>query len=149
MGPLIENQPIAFGGDAFLLSDQDGRGDEMTRHLFVRAIDLGRAYDMLAGYDQDMYGCLWPHVTEGQGVLILIHNIGGTLTGDDLAENTAHSDFPLQSSSLRRRNGFDEERVPRNTGRAYRRDRVGQYGRRLHLHPQIVVGQAGIEEPRF
>lgn len=149
VGTLVEHQPITFGGDAFPLSDLDSHGDEMARNLLVRAIDLGWTDDVLAGYDQDVHGCLRPDVTEGQSVLIFIDNIGGLLASDDLAENTAHSDLSLQSSSLRHRDGFGAERAPGNTSQTDRRDGVGQHGGRLHLNSQIVVSQAGVEEPGF
>jgi len=38
------------------------------------------------GDDQDVGGCLWRHVAEGQNVVILVDDIGGDLAPDDLAE---------------------------------------------------------------
>jgi hypothetical protein len=127
IGPLVDDQAIAVDGDTLLPGYLRGHGDQMSGDLLMRAVHIGGTDDMLAGHDQDMYGCLRVYITEGDRVFVLIHKVAGPLPRDDLAENAVHS-FPLYPGSSRRWSGFRAESVPGDGCQTHGRDRIGEHG---------------------
>src|SRR5450830_788579 len=61
--------------------------------LFGQVIE--RAYGFFRN-DQEMHRCLWGDIVEGQDLVILVNDLGGYFSVDDLGEQSIHSCFSIE-----------------------------------------------------
>jgi hypothetical protein len=67
---------------------------------------MGQGGDVLSGDDKQVNGCQRVNIREDDDIFILIHDFGGYLSGDNLAENAVsitHLPHPLTPSPLKER----------------------------------------------
>ncbi len=82
----IENGPEAAVGDPAF----PGNGSSPPHHLADQPIvfpaQVVQRGDVTLGHDENVRGCLWVDVVEGQQPCVFIHNGARDLSIDDLAE---------------------------------------------------------------
>ena len=106
--PVVDNQPIA-AVQAFVPRNLCRNVKQVAKQVAVALGCLADRCDVLSGYDENVRGRLGTDVGEGVDAVVLINRARRDLTGDDLAEQAAHSQISVQDGGL---TGVIEDYLP-------------------------------------
>lgn len=91
----VDYQAVAGFGDAFLLSKPVGDGDHVSHQGRLLPGYLGQRSEVFFGNDQQVHRRLGVDVAEGNYLFILVYDVAGYFTGDDVAEHAVHLISPI------------------------------------------------------
>jgi hypothetical protein len=86
----IDDEPETILRDAFAPGDVPRHDEHVTQRGFVRLGHVVHRGDRLVRHDQHVHRRLGTDVAEGGDAVVLVHDGGGNLAGDDLLENGGH-----------------------------------------------------------
>lgn len=87
MGAGVDDQPIATFFDSFLLGQLAGNEKQLPHEGFVFWLKFVDGANVAVGDDQDVYRGFGVNVAKGSDALILIDDLSGEMTGNDLTED--------------------------------------------------------------
>ena len=87
--PIINDNSVACGIEAFLLGNLGDGHHQVSEHGLMRLIGQGQLRETLAVFwdHQEMHFGDWVHVSEGQAAVVLVNNGGWNLLADDLVKD--------------------------------------------------------------
>jgi hypothetical protein len=91
VGAVIQDQSVSRISDSLLSSHLFGGLKNLPQQLGVVVVGAGHVYDGLSRNDQDVHRGLGIDVSEGDAVVVLVDEVGGNLSRDDLLEE-GHED---------------------------------------------------------
>jgi hypothetical protein len=84
----VQNNPKSVFSETFLLSDLPDFREQMADKIQLVFRDILQRSVVSFGNDQGVYGCLRVDVIEGEDALVIVDDLAGDLSVDDLAEDT-------------------------------------------------------------
>ena len=82
VGTVVDDEAVAVGKTG-LLGDFRRLQQQMAEHRVVGGRGIGDAGDGLARHDENVRGCLWVEVAEGEDVLVFVNQVRRNLLRGD------------------------------------------------------------------
>jgi len=95
VGAGVDDHAIAVD-EPFRTSNFSGSGKQVAEERSVTGIAVGERGDVFSGNDEEMSGRLRIDVEEGDAAVVLVNELGGDGSGDDLAEEALHGGTSVQ-----------------------------------------------------
>lgn len=89
VGTLVDHQPVASRRQPDRFRHVARCEEKMTEHLHIGGRGVMNAHDVLLGNDEQVRGGDGPYVPEGENVIVFEHDLRGSLSSDDVAEEAA------------------------------------------------------------
>jgi hypothetical protein len=86
----IDDGAIAALGKSLLVSDARRHTQEMAEQRFVPLRSFVERFHVVARDDEHMHGRLRVDVTKSQATLVLVNDVSGNFSRNDLTKETAH-----------------------------------------------------------
>jgi putative SOS response-associated peptidase YedK len=87
--PLVDDEPVTAIREPEAFGHLSRCKQELTEHFRVVSLGVLHPYDVALGNDQGMGGRDRPDVLECEDVIVLEHDLSRSLSGDDVAKETA------------------------------------------------------------